>query len=90
MRTLVVSDFHLGARLQRDVLRSRAVLETLLDALAMSTASSCSGTSSSCSRVASARLAKDLLAPSRAARMPAIPRLELSRRHAPLTGLRRC
>jgi metallophosphoesterase superfamily enzyme len=33
VRTLVVSDFHLGARLQRDVLRSRAVLETLLDAL---------------------------------------------------------
>jgi UDP-2,3-diacylglucosamine pyrophosphatase LpxH len=33
VRTLVVSDFHLGARLQRDVLRSPEVLETLLAAL---------------------------------------------------------
>jgi Calcineurin-like phosphoesterase len=33
VRTLVVSDLHLGARLQRDVLRSRAVLELVLDAL---------------------------------------------------------
>jgi hypothetical protein len=33
VRTLVVSDFHLGARLQRDVLRSGAVLERLLAAL---------------------------------------------------------
>jgi Calcineurin-like phosphoesterase len=34
MRTLVVSDFHLGARLRRDVLRRDAALEPLLDALA--------------------------------------------------------
>ncbi|MEA2332887.1 MAG: hypothetical protein QOH58_3025 [Thermoleophilaceae bacterium] len=33
MRTLVVSDFHLGARLRRDVLRRADVLEALLDAL---------------------------------------------------------
>jgi len=33
MRTLVVSDFHLGARLRRDVLRRDAVLEPLLDSL---------------------------------------------------------
>ena len=33
MRTLVVSDLHLGARLQRDVLRRHAPLEALLDAL---------------------------------------------------------
>ncbi len=34
MRTLVVSDFHLGARLRRDVLLRDAALEALLDALA--------------------------------------------------------
>jgi UDP-2,3-diacylglucosamine pyrophosphatase LpxH len=34
MRTLVVSDFHLGARLRRDVLLRDAALEPLLDALA--------------------------------------------------------
>jgi Calcineurin-like phosphoesterase len=34
VRTLVVSDFHLGARLRRDVLRSPEALEPLLDALA--------------------------------------------------------
>jgi Calcineurin-like phosphoesterase len=34
MRTLVLSDFHLGARLRRDVLRHPAALEALLDALA--------------------------------------------------------
>jgi UDP-2,3-diacylglucosamine pyrophosphatase LpxH len=33
MRTLVVSDFHLGARLRRDVLRRPAALEALLGAL---------------------------------------------------------
>ncbi len=33
MRTLVVSDFHLGARLQRDVLLSPAALDALLGAL---------------------------------------------------------
>jgi hypothetical protein len=33
VRTLVVSDFHLGARLQRDVLRRGEVLEALLGAL---------------------------------------------------------
>jgi hypothetical protein len=33
VRTLVVSDLHLGARLQRDVLRSREALEALLSAL---------------------------------------------------------
>ncbi|MBA3263795.1 MAG: metallophosphoesterase family protein [Thermoleophilaceae bacterium] len=33
MRTLVVSDFHLGARLRRDVLRRGPALEALLDAL---------------------------------------------------------
>jgi hypothetical protein len=33
VRTLVVSDFHLGARLRRDVLRSGPVLDALLDAL---------------------------------------------------------
>lgn len=33
MRTLVVSDLHLGARLRRDVLRRPAALEALLDAL---------------------------------------------------------
>lgn len=33
MRTLVVSDFHLGARLRRDVLRDGPVLDALLDAL---------------------------------------------------------
>jgi Calcineurin-like phosphoesterase len=33
LRTLVVSDLHLGARLQRDVLRSAAPLEALLAAL---------------------------------------------------------
>ena len=33
MRTLVVSDFHLGARLQRDVLRRVELLETLLRAV---------------------------------------------------------
>jgi predicted phosphodiesterase len=34
MRTLVISDFHLGARLRRDVLRRDTALEPLLDALA--------------------------------------------------------
>jgi hypothetical protein len=34
VRTLVVSDFHLGVRLQRDVLRRPPALEPLLDALA--------------------------------------------------------
>ncbi len=34
MRTLVVSDFHLGDRLQRAVLRKPAALEALLDSLA--------------------------------------------------------
>ena len=34
MRTLVVSDFHLGARLRRDVLSHPNALEPLLDALA--------------------------------------------------------
>jgi Calcineurin-like phosphoesterase len=34
VRTLVVSDFHLGARLRRDVLRRPEALEALLDALA--------------------------------------------------------
>jgi hypothetical protein len=34
VRTLVVSDFHLGARLRRDVLRRQAALDPLLDALA--------------------------------------------------------
>jgi hypothetical protein len=34
MRTLVISDLHLGMRHQRDVLRRRAPLDTLLDALA--------------------------------------------------------
>lgn len=34
MRTLVVSDFHLGARLRRDALRRPDALEALLDALA--------------------------------------------------------
>ena len=34
MRTLVVSDFHLGARLRRDILRRPAAMEPLLDALA--------------------------------------------------------
>jgi len=33
MRTLVVSDFHLGARLRRDVLRREPALAALLDAL---------------------------------------------------------
>ena len=33
MRTLVISDLHLGARLQRDVLRRREALEPLLEAL---------------------------------------------------------
>jgi UDP-2,3-diacylglucosamine pyrophosphatase LpxH len=33
MRTLVVSDFHLGLRLQRDVLRRGAALDALLEAL---------------------------------------------------------
>ena len=33
MRTLVVSDLHLGARLERDVLRRPRALEALLDAL---------------------------------------------------------
>ena len=33
MRTLVLSDLHLGARLQRDVLRRPEALEALLDAL---------------------------------------------------------
>ena len=33
MRTLVVSDLHLGARLERDVLRRAPALEALLDAL---------------------------------------------------------
>ena len=33
MRTLVVSDLHLGDRLQRAVLRRPAALEALLDAL---------------------------------------------------------
>ena len=34
MRTLVISDLHLGMRLERDVLRHRAPLAVLLDALA--------------------------------------------------------
>ena len=34
MRTLVISDLHLGARLRRDVLRRGAPLQALLDALA--------------------------------------------------------
>ena len=34
VRTLVISDFHLGARLRRDVLRRPAALEALLDSLA--------------------------------------------------------
>jgi hypothetical protein len=34
VRTLVVSDLHLGARLRRDVLRREAALDALLDALA--------------------------------------------------------
>jgi hypothetical protein len=34
VRTLVISDFHLGVRLRRDVLRRPAALEPLLDALA--------------------------------------------------------
>ena len=34
MRTLVISDLHLGMRNQRDVLRRRAPLAVLLDALA--------------------------------------------------------
>src|SRR5215210_2874868 len=33
MRTLLVSDLHLGARLRRDVLRRPAALEALLDAM---------------------------------------------------------
>ena len=33
MRTLVISDLHLGMRLERDVLRRRAPLAVLLDAL---------------------------------------------------------
>src|SRR5262245_65646161 len=33
MRTLVVSDFHLGARLRRDILRRPEPLEALLGAL---------------------------------------------------------
>ncbi|MEA2456162.1 MAG: hypothetical protein QOI45_2424, partial [Thermoleophilaceae bacterium] len=33
MRTLVISDFHLGARLRRDVLRRPPALEALLEAL---------------------------------------------------------
>ena len=33
VRTLVVSDLHLGARLRRDVLRRDEALEALLDAL---------------------------------------------------------
>ena len=34
MRTLVISDLHLGMRYERDVLRRRAPLDILLDALA--------------------------------------------------------
>jgi metallophosphoesterase superfamily enzyme len=34
MRTLVISDLHLGMRLERDVLRRRAPLGVLLEALA--------------------------------------------------------
>jgi hypothetical protein len=50
VRTLVVSDLHLGSRLGHDVLRRDEALEALLGALDASIGWCCSGTSSSCSR----------------------------------------